>query len=509
MAHELAWKQQATLRIAEVSLLAYGHPNTYLTHAQHLQEQLAEMNAAEIDRQHALLLLASAWALHGNPRLADQLFTEVRAWARTELKSAVEFEAWIDMHVAITEIHTHSRRDPLQRLLGALEIFRHVNNPEGISGVHLTIAGYYMQKGDTETALRYHSHAIAAISTLRSGPNKAALLLRAAQQYVRFGYGKLALPLLNEILEQYSGASGIRANAQIVRAYAIATFSEFEVAKESFRVAIREARRSNPTQLPFVIIEYGKYLVSENDISGALGQFWHAYDVAYGSGNLTSATDALDELRSTLKQEGSYKEGYEVLQRYHELARTVNQEHVAQEYEQRLLTEQIEAARMSAQRDSLTGVYNRRAFDQQLVQLTDYSRVSKRDFSLIFLDIDHFKLVNDQYGHVVGDEVLKRFVNRIQKAVRDEDFIARYGGDEFVVTVQTNAQQARLIARHISETVAATDWSDIEPTLTLSVSIGVAGSDELSRNETNVPKALIALADGRQTAEKQGGRTAL
>ena len=503
MAQQLILKQQATLRIAEVSLLAYGHPNTFLTHAQQLQEELAEMNASEINRQHGMLLLASAWARHGNPRLAKQLFTEVRAWARTELQSAVEFEAWIDMHIAITEIHTRSRRDPLQRLLGALEIFRHVGNYEGIAGVQLALAGYYAQKGEPETALRHHSHAVAAIGNNEHGPNRAALLLRAAQQYVRFGHGQLALPLLTEILEHYSPSTGIHANAQIVRAYAIATFSDFETAKEAFREAIREARRSNPSQLPFVIIEYGKYLVTENDISSALGQFWHAYDVAYGSGNLTSATDALDELRKTLKQIGSFKEGFEVVQRYHELARAVNQEHVAQEYEQRLLTEQIEAARMSVLRDSLTGAYNRRAFDQQLVQLTDYSRVSKRDFSLIFIDIDDFKLVNDQYGHKVGDEVLKRFVARVRSAVRDEDFIARYGGDEFVVTVQTNSKQAKRIAAHICETVDTTDWVDIEPRLQFSVSVGVAGSDELPEDEANVAHALIGLADQRQIGHKQ------
>lgn len=509
MAQEIIMKQQATLRIAEVSLLAYGHPNTFLTHAQQLQEELAEMNASEIDRQHGMLLLASAWARHGNPRLAEQLFTEVRAWARTELDSTIEFEAWIDMHVSITEIHTQSRRDPLQRLQGALEIFRHVNNPEGVAGIQLALAGYYGQKGNMNEALRQHSHAVGTISSIPNNPNKAVLLLRAAQQYVRFGHGQLALPLLTEILEHYSPSTGIHANAQIVRAYAIATFSDFETAKEAFREAIREARRSNPAQLPFVIIEYGKYLVTENDISGALGQFWHAYDVAFGSGNLTSATDALDELRKTLKSVGSFKEGYEVLQRYHELARAVNQEHVAQEYEQRLLSEQIEAARMSALRDSLTGAYNRRAFDKQLQQLTDYSHVSKRHYAVIFIDIDDFKLINDKYGHAVGDKVLKRFVERVRTAVRDEDFIARYGGDEFVVTVQTNAEQAKRIGQHICETVNSTDWVDIDPDLQLSVSIGVAGTDELPDSEQNVPNALIFLADQRQISHKENGQFVL
>lgn len=496
---------RAVLRIAEVSLLAHGHPNTFLTHAQQLQEELIEMGASELDRQHGILLLATAWAVHGNPTLSEQLFQQARSWARKELPVPLEFEGWIDMHIALSQLMSESRRDVLERLYGALEIFRHLGNYEGIASVHLVLAAYFAGKGQMDTALTHHSRALAAITRAPEGPHRGIITLRAAHQYTRFGRAQLALPLLADLIDSYEEHSVLRTTGHIYAAYATSTLEDSATARETFRIAIRKARRHHPSQLPFVLLEYGLYLRSIGELSLAVGQLWHAYDVANSTKNYTTATDVLERLSSTLHQAGMYQEGYEVLQLFHQFAVRVNQQYAAQEYEQRLIQGQIHKARNAVYTDSLTGVHNRRGFEHHLAQTVKYAQVSKRDFSLIFIDINAFKSVNDQFGHPVGDAALGYLAEVLRDCIREEDFIARLGGDEFVVIVHADYDGARIVAQHIQRSVAHAQWFRIHPKLYLTVSVGVATSSELGAETFDLQAALIDLADSRQNGTQRTG----
>lgn len=501
--HPKTRKPRAILRIAEVSLLAHGHPNTFLTHAQQLQEELVEMSASQLDRQHGALLLATAWAVHGNPRLSEQLFNQARTWARKDLPAPLEFEGWIDMHISLSQLLANSRRDAFERLHGALEIFRHSNNHEGIASVHLVLAAYFAMKGTMDDAMTHHSHALVAITSTPNGPHRAIITLRAAHQYTRFGRGQLALPLLNDLIDDYDDSSVLRTTAQIYAAYATSTLEDVPTAKHTFRVAIRKARQHHPSQLPFVLLEYGAYLRSIGELPLAVGQLWHAYDVANGAENYTTATDVLEQLASTLHQAEMYQEGYEVLQLYHQFAVRVNQQHAAQEYEQQLIHDQIQKARSAVFTDSLTGLNNRRAFDQHFQQAAEYAHVSKREFSIIFIDINLFKTVNDRFGHTIGDAALQHFSEVLQDCVREEDFIARLGGDEFAIVVHTDHAGATVVAQHIQESVANAQWFRIHPDLKMSVSIGVATNSELTPGVADLQTLLIQLADDRQAAAKE------
>lgn len=85
-----------------------------------------------------------------------------------------------------------------------------------------------------------------------------------------------------------------------------------------------------------------------------------------------------------------------------------------------------------AHQDKLTGLDNRALFDRTIKEWFDQARLGKKDLSLIFIDIDHFKKVNDTYGHAQGDEALRAVAKLIRSALRQEDMVARYGGEEFV-----------------------------------------------------------------------------
>ncbi|MCU0607494.1 MAG: GGDEF domain-containing protein [Candidatus Edwardsbacteria bacterium] len=126
-----------------------------------------------------------------------------------------------------------------------------------------------------------------------------------------------------------------------------------------------------------------------------------------------------------------------------------------------------------AHRDRLTGLYNRRYFDQQLERLWQESAGARQPLSLVFIDLDHFKAVNDTHGHDKGDEVLKVAARLIQAACRRDDVVARYGGEEFVaafpgMAAGDAAAAAEAIRKLIAEQSAGLTG------LRLTASIGVA-----------------------------------
>lgn len=114
------------------------------------------------------------------------------------------------------------------------------------------------------------------------------------------------------------------------------------------------------------------------------------------------------------------------------------------------LQEEFERAKTEASVDFLTGVANRKAFDETLTNLVGESNAVSGDLCLLMVDIDHFKGFNDKYGHIVGDEVLKFVSKKIKQMVKGRDFIARYGGEEFALILpQTSLAGAKTVAENI------------------------------------------------------------
>src|SRR5258708_16899538 len=126
--------------------------------------------------------------------------------------------------------------------------------------------------------------------------------------------------------------------------------------------------------------------------------------------------------------------------------------------------------------DPLTGAANRREFMQQVEGEIARARRGGAPFSLLALDLDHFKLINDNYGHQVGDEVLQRFVQKCLDAIRPYDGVARVGGEEFMVLLPKAAlEAAHVIAERLRATIAGTAFeSGIQRLCAITVSIGVS-----------------------------------
>jgi diguanylate cyclase (GGDEF)-like protein len=160
--------------------------------------------------------------------------------------------------------------------------------------------------------------------------------------------------------------------------------------------------------------------------------------------------------------------------------------------------------------DSLTGVYNRRYMDRRLLEEISRARRQAYDISFMYIDIDHFKRVNDTVGHQGGDEVLREVAQRIKVELRLSDALARFGGEEFVVLlINADLDSAAFVAERIRAGIAAS-MIDVSPSVRVSItaSIGVAcldRSDPSVAPETSANE-LIAQADAALYQAKDSGR---
>ncbi len=160
--------------------------------------------------------------------------------------------------------------------------------------------------------------------------------------------------------------------------------------------------------------------------------------------------------------------------------------------------------------DSLTGIYNRRYMDRRLLEEISRARRQDYDIAFMYIDIDHFKRVNDTIGHQGGDEVLREVASRIKNELRLSDSLARFGGEEFVVLlINANLDSAAFVAERIRASIAAS-MIDVSPSVQISVtaSLGVACLDRrvLDTPVESAAMELIAQADAALYQAKDGGR---
>jgi diguanylate cyclase (GGDEF)-like protein len=158
-------------------------------------------------------------------------------------------------------------------------------------------------------------------------------------------------------------------------------------------------------------------------------------------------------------------------------------------------------------RDSLTGIYNRRHFDEVLLQEWGRSRRIRQPLSLLMIDVDHFKVLNDQHGHQIGDECLRRIASEISSNLRrPDDIAARYGGEEFAVILPGAAYEgAFAIAEHIRTSVECISLSGeyVNINQPVTVSIGISTEENFHGDS---PEGLIKEADRALYAAKSLGR---
>jgi diguanylate cyclase (GGDEF)-like protein len=149
--------------------------------------------------------------------------------------------------------------------------------------------------------------------------------------------------------------------------------------------------------------------------------------------------------------------------------------------------------------DPLTGVANRREFDRQLAG----RMAADRDFCILLFDVDAFKLVNDRFGHLCGDEVLKQLGARLARQVRSHDFVCRWGGDEFVAMLECALPVAVTRAKEIAQCLSGPYHVTVEQrqlSVEIAVSVGMA-----ARVAGETPAQLFQRVDSSLYSKKTAG----
>ena len=150
-----------------------------------------------------------------------------------------------------------------------------------------------------------------------------------------------------------------------------------------------------------------------------------------------------------------------------------------------------EALKTLATTDSLTGIYNRHKFEILYESQIEKQKVDNSSLSLLLIDIDHFKRINDNCGHNIGDSILIEFCMLIKSAIRTTDIFARWGGEEFIILLpNTNATNAMIIANKLKNLVSSYSFTQINK---VTVSIGISVYDQSDALESFIKKADTSL----------------
>jgi diguanylate cyclase (GGDEF)-like protein len=158
----------------------------------------------------------------------------------------------------------------------------------------------------------------------------------------------------------------------------------------------------------------------------------------------------------------------------------------------------------SATRDALTGVFNRRYFDERLTSEVTYTNRHGTLLALMLIDLDHFKVVNDDRGHQVGDRTLREIGRRLAATVRTEDVISRYGGEEFALLCRdTGAAEAVTLAERLRAAISGELLVSSGPSFRVTASVGVAVK---SRTAIADEDSLLRSADAALYEAKRQGR---
>ena len=201
-------------------------------------------------------------------------------------------------------------------------------------------------------------------------------------------------------------------------------------------------------------------------------------------------TDQIEQMRETVRQKQSHDIGELEL-----LSKKVS-----------VLDTELKKARAESMLDGLTGIGNRRAFDLKIREMVEIASRSGSELSVLMLDIDDFKKINDGFGHQTGDRVLVALARKCHSLIRNDDIIVRYGGEEFVILLpNASLDNAVIKADKICKTIASTRYAldDIEPGNTLSITISI-GVSTFSNGDS--PMTVMERADGALYQAKKRGK---
>lgn len=270
--------------------------------------------------------------------------------------------------------------------------------------------------------------------------------------------------------------------------------------KQAGNTVIIEANEDHEGQLNKSIQEVRNLLLKLADVISSTDKASGRAAEAFNAARDTIGAIAVDEPDDLLNaQRLLLKEIDRVLRTNVELQNQLDNANQGIEQQRR----QIEELRTAARVDCLTRIPNRAAFDERLQEYLALLNRTQMIFSLLILDVDFFKKVNDDHGHLNGDRILRGVATKISHTIRTHDFSARYGGEEFaVIFPNTKADAAHEVAERMRQDIAHTNFRLDDKNVRITISGGLAEAEPGLDAD-----ALIAKADQALYRAKNGGRS--
>ncbi|PTA67238.1 GGDEF domain-containing protein [Deinococcus arcticus] len=269
------------------------------------------------------------------------------------------------------------------------------------------------------------------------------------------------------------------------------------------------------TRLGGLTLQLGRALLERAGVQAERGEWTPAMADAQeaallfeGAGRELLAVQAWQAVADARAQQGHYREAFEVQRQLTGRTQALHRAFYQQAAQLRQIERQAQEAEVRARalaeaalRDALTGVPNRAGAMNRLHEVWAEARRGHPS-SVGLLDIDHFKSVNDRFGHAVGDEVLIRVAQRLSAELRSQDCLARFGGEEFLLILPgLGLNEARRVCERLRQTLRDLNWQDLAPGLSVTGSFGVTAV----QGGASV-KAILQAADGALYAAKAAGR---
>jgi diguanylate cyclase (GGDEF)-like protein len=417
--------------------------------------------------------------------------------------------------------------------------------PEAQTDAFLNLGVAYHELGQYTEALEYF---LKGLEGAKSEPFLHALALRnIGRSHQKLAQNDLARSYFLQSLQLSEESFDPIGISNVLDNLAVLAMSQKQAAEaeghlqESWRLK-REAGDTRGQSETLVLL--GQLAVQEGNLEEAKTYLRNALVISEQIGNTIEKYQAHQHLSNVYKAQGSYKEALESFQAYSELREAMLNENSSQHLKSlRVQFEVSQAARekeifrlknvelaekneklnklndalqranaeksrllaeleRQAKEDALTGLYNRRYFDDVFARSFAQSQRLTTPLSIAISDIDNFKQVNDRFSHQMGDLVLRTVAKIMKESVRDIDTVARYGGEEFLVLLPAaDAQSAKVVCERIRTAVENYPWHTLNPDLKITLSMGV--SDDIAVANCD---RMMALADDNLYKAKRSGK---
>lgn len=237
----------------------------------------------------------------------------------------------------------------------------------------------------------------------------------------------------------------------------------------------------------------------ESVLTGKIGELKNNSDVASSLETLKAqVNEHLAAIETTLKKKQVRDRAIREAAEKHRFAFKTGFAKLKQELDE--ATKYSEELEKKLNQDQLTGAHNRRAYDNRIEEEMERFLRYGRSFSLLIIDADHFKQINDKYGHAIGDKCLQEIIKRSLPLLRKNDMLARYGGEEFAVIMpETDVQGAQIAAEKIRATIEKIEFIYKKETVKVTVSIGISEAREGDVNQQQIfERADIAVYQAKE-----------